>query len=114
MPRGYEMGRGYHGCHHDHDYLWPCYQVGYLDPDEPPEEATYIGPCRCGSGSHAYYRTVDGRIVHAAPLQVTRQRSTREFGSEPTYYELQEELAILKNRVQELEKKLREPSEPRK
>lgn len=28
----------------------------------------YLGPCRCGFGPHAFYRTSDGRIVRASQL----------------------------------------------
>jgi hypothetical protein len=113
MTRGYEMGRGHHGCHHDHDYFWPCYRSGHLDPDEPSEDATCIGSCRCGPGSHAFYSTVDGTMVLAVPLHVARKQNAREPGLGPRYYELQEELALLSNHVQELERRLRESSEPR-
>ena len=68
MPRGYGrgfgMGRGYWSwCARGRD-IWPAY--GQLAADDVSGEATYVGPCRCGFGPHAYYRTKDGRLVHAS------------------------------------------------
>ncbi|MGC8738895.1 MAG: hypothetical protein ACP5UA_09650 [Candidatus Hydrogenedens sp.] len=48
--------------------------------DNPPEsnlsnettessEWTYIGPCRCGRGPHAFYRSSRGNILHASKVK---------------------------------------------
>ncbi len=29
---------------------------------------TYIGPCRCGYGPHAYYIDESGRVIHASHI----------------------------------------------
>ena len=104
------MGIEYGSWHHGHGCFWPGYRAEYIPANELPEDATYIGPCRCGHGPHAYYRTAAGRIVHAAALPVV----SRPSATEPTYDELQEELAGLRSRLQELEKKLKESSETKK
>ncbi|KUK01837.1 MAG: hypothetical protein XD44_0094 [Methanobacteriaceae archaeon 41_258] len=28
----------------------------------------YVGPCKCGFGSHAYYENVRGRIYHVSEI----------------------------------------------
>jgi len=33
-----------------------------------PAGHDYLGPCRCGFGPNAFYRTPEGRIVHASQL----------------------------------------------
>ncbi len=39
---------------------------------------TYIGPCRCGWGPHAYYRDQEGRIIHASRVgRVNLSQSSR-------------------------------------
>lgn len=62
--RGYEMGRGYWGWYARGRGNWPAY--GQLTAGDVSGEATYVGPCRCGFGPHAYYRSKDGRLVHAS------------------------------------------------
>ncbi|MCA1902241.1 MAG: hypothetical protein LDL53_08510 [Candidatus Hydrogenedens sp.] len=32
-------------------------------------EWTYIGPCRCGRGPHAFYRNSRGNILHASKVK---------------------------------------------
>ena len=62
--RGYGMGRGYWGWYARGRGNTPAY--GLLSAGDVSGEATYVGPCRCGFGPHAYYRTKDGRLVHAS------------------------------------------------
>ena len=68
MPRGYGrgfgMGRGNWGWYARGRGNWPAY--GHLTVGDVSGEATYVGPCRCGFWPHAYYRTKDGRLVHAS------------------------------------------------
>ncbi|MGQ9588148.1 MAG: hypothetical protein ACUVT7_07200 [Thermoplasmata archaeon] len=112
MPRGYGMGRGGYWWHHGRGYWWPGYPVESVPAKDLPKDAIYVGPCRCGFGPHAYYRLTDGRIVHAAGLPYAREVPPAE--PEPTYDELEAEVESLRNRVQELEKKLKETAEARK
>jgi hypothetical protein len=106
------MGRGVNWWHHGRGYCWPGYPDEYLQAKDLPKDATYVGPCRCGFGPHAYYRTADGRIVHSAALPYAKEATAT--GSEPTYDELEAEVTGLRNRVQELEKRLKETAEVRK
>lgn len=46
-------GRGWHGGR------WWQLPVG------APSGYTYIGPCRCGTGPHAFYQDRSGRIIPA-------------------------------------------------
>lgn len=68
-----------------------------------PSGYTYIGPCRCGMGPHAYYQDQSGRIVHAWHLY---------HGSTPpiplSQEDLKTELAILKNEKERLEERIKE------
>jgi hypothetical protein len=64
--RGYEMGRGYWGWYARGRGNWPAY--GQLTAGDVSGEATYVGPCRCGFGPHAYYRSKNGRLAHASAM----------------------------------------------
>jgi len=112
MPRGYGMGRGVHWSHHGRGYCWPGYSVEQLQAKDLPKDVTYVGPCRCGFGPHAYYRTADGKIVHGASLPYTKEGPTTE--PEPEYDELQTEVESLRIRVKELEDKLKTTSDLKK
>lgn len=70
---------------------------------EETDDATYVGPCRCGLGPRAYYRLKDGSIVHAsrvgsAALDIADHDSEMET--------LSAENHRLEERIQELERKL--------
>lgn len=70
---------------------------------------TYIGPCRCGTGPHAYYQAPDGRIIHAWQLyhwEVPPAPKGEDLKAE--LEALKEEKAQLEKRIEELEKRLRE------
>ena len=74
-----------------------------------PSGYTYIGPCRCGTGPHAFYHDKSGRIVHASQLylgEVPLPPENDELISE--LETLKEEKAQLEKRIEELEKKLKE------
>lgn len=67
-------------------------------PVSAPEGYTYIGPCRCGAGPHAFYQDESGRIVHARHLY--------RWGIPPvpTAKDLKDELEALKEEKAEIEK----------
>jgi len=106
------MGRGAYWWHHGRGYCWPGYPHEYVEPKDLPKDATYVGPCRCGFGPHAYYRTADSRIVHAASALYAKDVPSSETETERD--ELQTELESLRNRVKELENRLREAAETKK
>ena len=80
-------GRGYR-------HWWP--KIG------APEGYTYLGPCRCGIGPHAFYQDQKGRIVPGRDLYC------RGFTPEPTKEDLKTELKALKQEEQELKKRIAE------
>lgn len=111
MPRGYGMGRGGYWWYNNRRPWWPTVVAEPVTDADVKKGLTYIGPCRCGFGPHAYYRTADGRIVHAAAAPYAGQAAVRpEPEPAPDQDELQTELDSLRARVQELEKKLAEKS----
>jgi len=65
-----------------------------------PEGYTYVGPCRCGTGPHAFYQDQKGRIVPGHDL------CCWGFPPEPTKEDLKTELEALKQEEQELEKRI--------
>jgi len=111
MPRGYGVGRGGYWWHHAGGYWWPGVAAEPITDADLKKGTVYVGPCRCGFGPHAYYRTADGRIVHASMLSFPQRaplatEEERQQGQD----ELQAELEHLRARVQELERKLAEKS----
>jgi len=78
-----------------------------------PSGYTYIGPCRCGMGPHAYYQDPSGRIVHAwhlyrggiPPFSLTPEELKTELAT------LKNEKELLEKRIEELEKQLKEKEE---
>jgi hypothetical protein len=66
--------------------------------------AVYLGPCRCGRGPNAYYRTGDGRIVHAldAPTSNTPVAEDTDVAA------MRAEMTRLTEEVKELQRKLAE------
>ncbi|HIC91624.1 MAG TPA: hypothetical protein EYP21_06125 [Syntrophaceae bacterium] len=78
-------------------------------PVKAPSGYTYIGPCRCGTGPHAFYQGPSGRIVHAWQLYhwgVPPTPTKEELRSELEV--LKEEKAQLEKRIEELEKQIKE------
>ena len=72
-----------------------------------PRGYTYIGPCRCGTGPHAFYQDPRGRIVPAwqlyhwgTPSAPTKEDLKAELDA------LKEEKAQLEERIGEIEKQL--------
>jgi len=64
--RGYGMGRGYWGWCARGRGIRPAYSARTAGDVSGGE--TYVGSCRCGLGPHAYYRSKDGRLVHASAM----------------------------------------------
>ncbi|MEM0343729.1 MAG: hypothetical protein QXU73_05730 [Thermoplasmata archaeon] len=109
MPRGYGVGRGSYWWHHHRPFCWPTATAGPAAETDLKKGLVYVGPCRCGHGPHAYYRTADGRIVRASTLPFPGQASVApERNGELSEDELKAELQRLRERVLELEKKLAE------
>jgi hypothetical protein len=89
MPNG--LSRGYR-------YFW-------RSPFSAPSGYKYLGPCRCGCGPHAFYRTPEG-YVSRAPAQALPELKPEEEAKwlEEEAKALQEEL----RRVEERLKKIKE------
>jgi len=66
-----------------------------------PSGYTYIGPCRCGQGPHAFYQDERGRIIHAWQLY-------QGLVPPPTKEDLRSEIEMLKEEKAQLEKRLEE------
>jgi len=85
----YGRGRGW----------WPrWYRTG------APSDYSYVGPCLCGFGPHAFYLDSAGRVAHASQVY--------SFGPVPppsaTKEDLENELKILRDEKAELDKRLKE------
>lgn len=68
---------------------------------------SYMGPCRCGMGPHAYFQDPAGRVVHAWHPRNWLWASPEKLTAE----ELQDEIKCLKEEKTELEKHLKELEE---
>lgn len=86
--------------------FWAGHPQGYASVVGAPKGAAYVGPCRCGRGPRAYYRLADGEVVHAASLPYAKE--TEEARPEPTHDGSETEVERLKDRVHELEERLKE------
>ena len=67
-----------------------------------PESYEYLGPCRCGYGPHAFYRTPAGNITGAPPLYGSPTKPEEE-----TKY-LEEEAGALKEELKRIEERIKE------
>lgn len=77
-----------------------------------PPGYTYIGPCRCGTGPHAFYQDPSGRTVHASQLHIFGLLPSAETEDLRAKIEsLKEEKAQLEKRVEKLEEQLREKTQ---
>lgn len=72
-----------------------------------PRGYTYVGPCRCGTGPHAFYQDAQGRIIPAHHLY-------RNIYNQPTKDDLKAELEALKQEKADLEKYITELEEQTK
>ncbi|EHP89629.1 DUF5320 domain-containing protein [Methanotorris formicicus] len=82
----------------------------YYAPSIAGGRYRYIGPCRCGMGPHAFYEDVSsGRILHAWDLyrMPFATPTDREYLSD-RLRELEEERAILEDEIAEIKKRLSE------
>jgi len=92
---------GYGGRRWRHWWSWtrPTVPSGY----------TYVGPCRCGWGPHAFYQDPSGRIVHAWQVcgwQTPPTPTEEDIRAEVE--RLKETKSQLEKRIEELERKLKE------
>ncbi len=67
-----------------------------------PRGYTYVGPCRCGTGPHAFYQDTQGRLIPAHHL------CNQPVSFQPTKEDLKAELEALKEEKAELEKYITE------
>lgn len=102
MPRGYGMWGARGGWYPGH--LWQAQHPATQLTAEERKGAVYVGPCRCGSGPHAYYRLSDDRIVHAMPTMPATPVPPEDAASE--LERLRSENEELGRRVKDLEQKL--------
>lgn len=63
---------------------------------------TYVGPCRCGNGPHAFYQDEQGRIIPAHHLYYNYPPY------QPTKEDLKAELKAAKQEKEEMEKYIKE------
>jgi len=79
-----------------------------------PAGHNYLGPCRCGFGPHAFYRTPEGKVIHSSqifpvagpvppfPSELKPEEEAKLLEEEAKA--LQEELKIVEERLKELKK----------
>ena len=97
--RGYGYGRGSRGA------WWGGAAVS------PAAGYTYLGPCRCGTGPHAYYQDANGQVLTAA--QVFRPAQPAAARVTQTELErLRAEKADLERRLAALEERLKAQGTP--
>lgn len=87
---------------------WHHWQLGVI----APSGYTYIGPCRCGTGPHAFYQDQSGRIVNA--WQLYRSGIPPVLAREDLKAELEalkEEKAQIEKRIAALEKEIEKDKE---
>ncbi len=77
---------------------------GWAPPQPSGKGITYIGPCRCGWGPHAFYMDESGRVFHASQL-------FWGAAGEDEIEALREEKRFLEERLRELEEKLKKLEE---
>lgn len=76
-----------------------------------PAGYDYLGPCRCGFGPNAFYRTHEGRILHASQLSFSftgpmatlpklKQEDEKKF--------LEEEAKVLREELKRVDERLKE------
>ena len=89
----YGYGRGWHR-------KWPEITA--------PSGYTYIGPCRCGTGPHAFYQDPSGKIVHTWDVYRWGIPTTsREEDLKAELEALKEEKTELEKRIEEIEKQIK-------
>ncbi|MEO0091551.1 MAG: hypothetical protein ABIK61_02410 [candidate division WOR-3 bacterium] len=83
-------------------------QFGWRRTPVAPRGYIYIGPCRCGTGPHAFYQDAQGRFIPAHHLHWQCP------SYQPTKEDLKAELEALKHEKAELEKLIAELEEQTK
>ena len=73
-----------------------------------PSGYTYIGPCRCGTGPHAFYQDPGGKIVHAWNVYRCGIPTTSGEDLKAKLEALKEEKKELEKRIEEIEKQIKE------
>ncbi len=103
--RGYGLGYG-PGYGRGWHYHWP----GAV---RSPEGFKYLGPCRCGFGPHAYWQEEEtGRVFRGYPgYEAVPHPGYDRAEKEPSPEELKSKLNWLKQKKEELEKRIREMEE---
>jgi len=98
MPRGgWYRGRGWRS----YGSGWGRRPLAVLDDVSAGDTiAEYVGPCRCGTGPHAYYRTTSGRLVRA-PYGPRLYDTTADTS--------QSEIDSLRDENRKLEERIRQP-----
>ncbi|BAT72101.1 conserved hypothetical protein [Thermosulfidibacter takaii ABI70S6] len=93
--RGRGWGHGGRGCG---GWRWYGFDGA---PATSVKGYTYVGPCRCGFGPHAYYMDTEGKLVHASQI----------FSGAAPYNEmesLKKEKEELERRLKDIESRIRE------
>lgn len=92
------------------NYHWFKDGHWYLDEGINSDDYTYIGPCRCGFGPHAFYKDKNNRILHASEIRYSQFNSQSDMESDYLKKEieiLKKEKKLLENRIKELEDKIK-------
>ena len=98
------MGRGYWGWSPRARGNWLA--SDQLTSEEVSGEAVYVGPCRCGFGPHAYYRTKEGKLFHASALRTEPSVLAEAKGTE--LQQLRRDKEMLEERIRVLESEIAE------
>jgi len=80
------------------------YARPYVNEAAEAQGTVYVGPCRCGRGPNAYYRTGNGRIVHALDAST----SSAPVHEDMEVAVMRAEMTRLTEEVKELQRKLAE------
>jgi hypothetical protein len=85
---------------------WPLrYRRFPRSPLNFPPGYEYIGPCRCGFGPHAFYRTPEGYITRVPPLYTLEPKPEEEAKW------LEEEAKSLREELRRVEERLKKIKE---
>jgi len=81
------------------------YRHFWRSPFLAPSGYEYLGPCRCGWGPHAFYRTPEGHITRAPGLPLPELKPEEEAKwLEEEAKALQEELRRVEERLKTVKK----------
>lgn len=85
---------------------WPRSETLPPTTSQAPEGWTYVGPCRCGWGPHAYWRTPEGEIVHTLGTPSTVPTSMPPILPEEEIEDLKEYASQLEKDLEEIKKRI--------